>query len=254
VARAAGDGRVGNRPVLRAIAVVLSVATLGAATEGCGSTGNDATVALVPSAPATAAQASAHAINLRAGDLPGMSAVTPEEAAPAPTSTAIEFADCYGGVNPLRRVSDVRSPEFAEGQGAHSTLLQSEVEVLSSASVAAANNSAVRSSRADACFEKFLNRINRRRNKERTGQLSYGPVSVSSLPNPLPSAQGGFARRIVTTTYRQGHLRVRIYKDVLGFLDGPAEITLVATAFSRPVPSARERRLLALLQSRAEKF
>lgn len=44
---------------------------------------------------------------------------------------------------------------------------------------------------------------------------------------------------------------VPVYRDMLGFLDGPAEVVLIATGFSHPVASATEKRLISLLYQRA---
>jgi hypothetical protein len=43
-----------------------------------------------------------------------------------------------------------------------------------------------------------------------------------------------------------------VYLDELGFVAGPAEVSVTATGFSRPVTTATERRLLSLLYSRAQ--
>jgi hypothetical protein len=44
---------------------------------------------------------------------------------------------------------------------------------------------------------------------------------------------------------------VPFYADILGFLDGPAEVTLVSTGFPVPFPAQEEERLFTVLLSRA---
>jgi hypothetical protein len=44
----------------------------------------------------------------------------------------------------------------------------------------------------------------------------------------------------------------RIYSDALGFVYGPAEVSLYATGVGTPVASATERHLLSLLYGRAK--
>jgi hypothetical protein len=45
--------------------------------------------------------------------------------------------------------------------------------------------------------------------------------------------------------------KVPFYADILGFLDGPAEVTLVSTGFPVPFPAQEEERLFTVLLSRA---
>jgi hypothetical protein len=117
-----------------------------------------------------------------------------------------------------------------------------------SAALAARNNAVARSARGRACLARALP-------EQSTGPLRYGPVSVSSLPNLLPGADGSFGLRLTTTVigrnFRGGKIRTRVYIDVFGFVSGPAEISLTAFGVSRPVPSATEQHLLPLLFSRA---
>jgi RHS repeat-associated protein len=126
--------------------------------------------------------------------------------------------------------------------------VRSAVEVMPTAAFAARDNAVARSARGRACLARALP-------EQSSGPLRYGPVSVSSLPNVLPGADGSFGLRLTTTVIgrnlRGGEIRTRVYIDAFGFVSGPAEITLTAFGVSRPVPSATEQRLLPLLFSRA---
>jgi hypothetical protein len=242
--------------VRRVTATWLVLGAAGGLASGCG--GSHSAIAqgatLSASAQITKAQATAYAyaVNLRAADVPEMSIGSPEGTAPAPMRSAFEFARCYSGVSPARLVLNVHSPEFSIGHGAQSELEESEVEVWPTPDLAAHNFAANHGSRERACFVRFQEADNRNRNRRRSGQLLYGPLTVSALPAPLPGVDRSFGLRIVQSLLRGGQIRLHIYHDVFGFLSGPAEIELTATGFSRPVPSATEERLLLLLYSRAE--
>lgn len=241
-------------PWVRRITATLLV--LGAASglaAGCGgSSASGDGGALGASAPITRAQAIAyaHAVNLRAADIPEMSTSSPEGVAPTPRHPT--FARCYGGVSPARRVLKIHSPEFAAGRGAQSQTEASEVEVWPTPSLAARNIAANHTSRYRACFLRFQEGANKNLNKGRAGQLLYGPLTVSSLPDLLPGVDGSYGLRITQSLLRGGQVHLHIYHDVFGFLSGPAEIELTATGLSKPVPLATEKRLLSLLYSRAQ--
>jgi len=202
----------------------------------------------------TTAQAVAYAraVNLRAGDVREMSSDYAEGEAPAPTSANFEFARCYGGVSPARRVLKIHSPEFSAGRGAHSQLVNSYVEVWPSAAVAARHSATYMSSRGRACLLRFQEESRRRTNKQRGGALHIGPYIVATVPNPLPGVSRSFLRTIAQPMVRGGHIRLYIYHDLFSFISGPAEIELQAIGFSRPVSAATEKRLLLLILSRAQ--
>ena len=241
--------------VLRIAAALLVLAMTSGLAAGCG--GSSALGdggALSAGAPITKARAIAyaHAVNLRAADVPEMSISSPEGATPLPKRPAFEFAHCYGGVSPAHLLLKMHSPEFSVGRGAHSQLEESEVEVWPTPALAVSNFAANHTSRYRACLMRFQEADNKDLNKGRAGQLHYGPLTVSALPDPLPGVEASFGLRIVQSLLRGGQIRHRIYHDILGFLSGPVEIELKATGFSRPVPLATEQRLLSLLYSRAE--
>jgi hypothetical protein len=238
--------------------IVATWLVLGAASglaAGCGGSrsviAEGETISASPPIAKPLAIAYARAVNLRASDVPEMGINSSEGEAPSPKRSALEFARCYGGVSPERRVVGIHSPEFTSGRATQSKLVESESEVMPTPGLAARNNAANRSSRERACFVDFQEAFNKQRNKQRARQLLYGPSTVSPLPNPLPGVNGSFGRRTATVLLRGRQIYLRIYKDVFGFVYGPAEITLRATGFSRPVPSKTEQRLLLLLYHRA---
>jgi hypothetical protein len=71
------------------------------------------------------------------------------------------------------------------------------------------------------------------------------------LPHTIP---GSFGLRImIPLNFGRGRLlfRTHVYYDAFGFVRGPAEVGLIATGYSSPVPSATEQRVLSLLYHRA---
>jgi hypothetical protein len=152
----------------------------------------------------------------------------------------------------LRRVAEIRSVSLRGAAGGEYGQISSEVEVLPSATLAAQNNVAARSSRAIGCITRVIPHLF---GTLGGGGARYGRATVSRLPNPLPGADGGFGFRISTAVIRStseaGQTEVPVYVDLLGFISGPAEINLTATGAPQPVPADVEHRLLSLLYSRA---
>jgi hypothetical protein len=231
--------------------LLLLVAT-GALAAGCGSSGGSSASSGSPIAGTSITKARAvayaQAVNLGAADVPGSSIIKAEGEGKAPTVTGVEFERCAGGVSPERRIVDIHSSSFRVANTSKRGRVKSAVEVMPTAALAARNNAVARSARGRACLARALP-------EQSTGPLRYGPVSVTSLPNLLPGADGSFSLRLTTTVIgrnlRGGEIRTRVYIDEFGFLSGPAEISLTAFGISRPVPSATEQHLLPLLFSRA---
>jgi hypothetical protein len=247
-----------NLPVPR---IVRAMLVLGASTvlaANCGSNGSSTTgratntgASSVSTSTKARATAFAHAVNLVEADVPGMSLIKPEGEDKAPTRAGVEFAQCAGGVSPYRRIVDIHSPTFSRSRPRER--VKSAVEVMPTVALAAQNNNAARSARGRACLVHFLGRA---LPEQSAGQIRHGSVSVSSLPNLLPGAQGSFGLRLATTVTARPlggrQVQVRVYLDEFGFISGSAEINLTATGFSAPVPSETEQRLLGLLNSRAQ--
>ena len=147
-----------------------------------------------------------------------------------------------------RRSEDSHSPSFRVASTSDGGRVRSAVEVMPSAALTARDNAVARSARGRACLTRALP-------EESTGSLRYGPVSVSSLPNLLPGANGSFGLRLTTTIIGRklqgGETRTPVYIDVFSFVSGPAEISLTTFGVSRPVASTTEQHLVPLLFSRA---
>lgn len=206
------------------------------------------------SGPITKAQAVAyaHAVNLRAGDLPGFTSSRSETEAPKPGQLALEEIRCSGGVSPARRIAKMESTEFSSGRVFYGKVMKSTVEVWPTPAVVASSNVLSHKSRARACFVRFLKALHERTNQERKGRMQIGPFTIATVPNPLPGVSDSFLTAInETRLLRSGAIRAHIYRDIFGFTTGPAEIELEAIGIGRPVPTSAEAQALQLLLDRA---
>jgi hypothetical protein len=243
--------------LLRPTSALASLALIGGPIAGCGGSGSASAVGTTaaPSVPVTKAQAMAwaHAVNLQAADLPGMTVTSREGPSPASTGVGREINRCAGLVNPGVSVVGIRSAKFAGVAETEHEQINSAVEVMSSAAVAARNNAVAQSQRALSCAERLLPRLYAKQNG---GRVRYGALKVSRLSDPLPGAPGSFGIRVAISILgvpgsaepTQPHL----YVDGFGFLSGSGEVNLIATAFPEPVSEEVEQRLLSLLSSRAQ--
>jgi hypothetical protein len=205
--------------------------------------------------PITKGQAEgyARAVNLQAGDLSGFTSSSGVEAeAPKPERLGVEYDHCRGGVSLVHRIAHIYSTELSAGSGLNSKFMKSIVEVWATPALVARNNKSSHSSRGKSCFVRFLNAVRRRSNQERRGRRPIGPFTISIVPNPLPGASHSFRTRIdETRLLRTGALRAHIYRDIFGFVVGPAEIELEATGIGRPAADPTEAKALQLLLNRA---
>jgi hypothetical protein len=130
--------------------------------------------------------------------------------------------------------------------------VKSTVEVWPTPALAASNNSPSHKARARACFVRFLEAFHRRTNRERKGRMQIGPFTIATVPNPLPGVSNSFLTTIdETRLLRSGAIRAHIYRDIFGFITGPAEIELEAIGFGHPVAASTEAQALHLLLDRA---
>jgi hypothetical protein len=245
---------VGSRFVRRGAARCVILLAVGVF-AGCGGTAASVGGVTSPtSGPTTKAQAAAyaHAINLKAGDLPGFTSTGSEAEAPEPGRYGLEDIGCRGGVNPTRRIAKVDSTEFSAGSAFSGKVIKSIVEIWPTPVLVAFNNTTSHSSRGRACFMHYLNAVHEQINREREGRMQIGPFRVTTVPNPLPGVSHSFLTTInETRLLRTGAIRAHIYRDVFEFISGAAEIELEAVGFGHPVPAPTEGKALQLLVGRA---
>jgi hypothetical protein len=243
-----------RRPVRRlqiwakpaALSLALALLIAGGATIAAA--GSDAGTASITKAQAVAY---ARAINLRAGDVPGMTVTGPaEREGTRGQHSSGELERCVGSANPGQQLIDIGSPTFGQGGALEQSQVSSGVTVLSSAAAAAREFAAIRSARGRACIARFARR---EFSRESSGSLLYRAIASTALTAPVAGIGESFGLRLTVTllaprTGRTFHL----YLDFLGFLEGPAEIGLNTSGFTRPVSAATERRLFSTLYRRAQ--
>jgi len=185
----------------------------------------------------TTAQATAYAlaVNLRAGDVPGLHVTWGESNITSSESTKNNsltgFYHCAGSVGASSRVAVINSPTFRgsdERSGVVSTVRIMPTEALASADIAASQ-----SPRGPACFVHVAEL-----------PLKETRVSRLAIPSPLPHRSLGLQAKLESP---HGSL----YLDYFSFVAGPAEVVLLDFNIGNPFPRATERQLLALLYSRA---
>lgn len=206
------------------------------------------------SGPLTKAQAVmyAHAINLQPRDIPGFTSIGSETEAPAPGRYALEYSRCRGGVSSARRIANIQSTEFSAGSAFYGKLLKSTVEVWPTPALVALNNNRSHSARGRACLVRFLEAVHAQINQERKGRRQIGPFTITTVPNPLPGVSHSFLTTIKEAwLLRTGAVRAHIYRDIFGFITGPAELELEAVGVGHPVPALTEEKVLLLLLGRA---
>jgi hypothetical protein len=76
-------------------------------------------------------------------------------------------------------------------------------------------------------------------------------VSIQSGTPPAPGTTGSYGWRAIAAFTVQG-IRIQVYLDMLGFVDGPAQVTLFSSGVLRPFPAAVQERLFSLLLARAK--
>jgi hypothetical protein len=157
-----------------------------------------------------------------------------------------EFARCASRTGPIRYVGQVESPQFERGKiGARAELVSSKIVVAPTAADAAREIAAVNTARGHSCFARLL----RAGNEAGAAHLRIQRLSWSR-PSAVP---GSFKVRMSgTVTGLSSHGPLSIYFDALGFAHGTATVFLTAQGWELPPRPSTERRLLALLYSRAE--
>lgn len=206
--------------------------------------------ALSRSSPPTASQAVAfaRAVNLTAADVPGFTASSADEAETAQEQRLQRrLRACVGPAGFAAGLAAERSPPFKLNRDILELGVSSEVTVARSLALAAGELAAIRGGHIRACFSRYLTLL-LESHDYRGVQLS--PVSIASGTPPAPGATGSFGWRI-TAAFTVDRLRLSLYVDILGFVLGPARVTLVSSGAVRPFPAEIQQRLYSLLLARA---
>ncbi len=137
--------------------------------------------------------------------------------------------------------------EFARESSAGEQHVQSEVTVARTARLAAKELAVIRGSHARSCVSHGIDLLL----KNAFHGATFSPVSIVQGTPPAPGTAGSFAWRISVTITARG-LRLPFYIDILGFVYGPAEVSLFTASFPTPFSAATEQRLFSLLADRAK--
>jgi hypothetical protein len=232
-----------NGVPLIAVLLVCASAILGA---GCGGSASKAD----PLGASAQAVVLAKAINLRQADVPGLSAYVERdrEARSGPLGNCDEAL--------ARAPIGFLSKRF--GRGGTRVLptesVSSGVYLMASEAQAVREFEALGSARARACIRHDVERTVKKGERERAEPFLATPVEVVSLSpllRPLPVAgMRRIVRLAIASSFSEG--RSRVYLDQCGFVVGRVLVDLLAVGSPHPLPLVTERRLLAVLYSRAE--
>jgi hypothetical protein len=205
-----------------------------------------------PATPAPSKQralAFARAVNLTQADVPGFTPTEPHpHSSPAERKIYRELLACTGIAGKAHTVAEASSKSFALKHGLVDLSVSSEVTVAGSDAEAQRLRAAVQSAHVRACFSHYLELLFKRQHVK---GATAGAVTIQSGTPPAPGTSGGFGWR-VTARYIVRGVPVPFYLDVLGFIDGPSEVTLTSTGLLRPFPAEAQQHLFALLLSRAK--
>jgi hypothetical protein len=205
------------------------------------------------------ALAFAQAVNLTAEDVPGFTAKTKHDSDSArEKKIGRELAQCTGatglssGQTSLpgegKAVADESSKDFELKHGVIDFSVSSGVSVQSSAAGARKGLQAIRSAHVRNCFSHYLQLLFA---GQHVKGATPGPVSIQAGIPPAPGTSGGFGWRITASFTIRG-IKVPIYLDFLGFVNGPAEVTLLSSGLLRPFPAEVQQHLFATLLARAK--
>jgi len=226
---------------MSAIFLLLVTATMAA----CGGSAN-----ADDAAPTKAqARAFAGAVNLTATDVPGFkvsSEAKREHDTAAEKRLEHELLHCVHPAS-AKGLVEVGSKELERESSAGYQVVQSEVAVARSSALAAKELAIIRSSHARGCMSHYLDLLLSGKYRGAT----FSPVSIAEGEPPASGVTGSFAWRISVAITAHG-VRLPFYVDILGFVYGPAEVSLFAVGLPQPFPAASEKRLFSLLLRRAK--
>jgi hypothetical protein len=231
-----------------------STGTTGTGTTGTGTTGATPPPESTPAVPSQTpsrerAVAFAHAVNLTSDDVPGF---TPSEkhSSSSEHEKRLEHAmlQCAGVAAKTKGVLEESSEDFQLKHQILDFSVSSEVSVQASAVQALHGLAAIRSPHVRSCFSHYLQLLFA---GEQVKGATAGPVKIQAGTPPAPGTSGGFGWR-VTATFTVHGVKLPIYLDFLGFVDGPAEVTLLSSGLLRPFPASVQQHLFSLLLSRAK--
>jgi hypothetical protein len=200
------------------------------------------------------ALAFARAVNLTQADVPGFTA-SEKHASSSARERQLErqMLSCTGlgaggRAGGGKSVVEQSSKDFRLKRQIVDLSVSSEVSVAASAAEAARGLKAMRSAHIRGCFSSYLTHVLQ---GEHVKGAKAGGVSIQTGTPPAPGTSGSFGWR-VTATFIVHDIKLPIYLDFLGFVDGPSEVTLLSSGLLRPFPAEAQQHLYSLLLARAK--
>lgn len=207
------------------------------------------------------ALAFAHAVNLRAGDLPGFkeSPAKREGESASDKQFDRQMRRCVGaavtgvleGAEKGKALADVKSDSFKREAPMLLEEAQSSVEVMRTGGVPRRALALIRSNRVRTCLATALGGMLRHMAGSKMHGATARLVSVTTTAPPAPGADGSFGWRVAATIATHG-VTVPVYFDILAFISGRAAVMLMTSSLPAPFPAATENHLFALLVERAQ--
>jgi hypothetical protein len=205
------------------------------------------------SAPTRArALAFARAVNLTQADVPGFAA-SEKHASSSARERQLEWqmlscTGLSGGSDGAKSIVEQGSKDFRLKHQIVDLSVSSEVSVAASAADAARGLKALRSAHIRGCFSSYLTHVLQ---GEHVAGATPGRVSIETGTPPAPGTSGSFGWRVTATFIVHG-IKLPIYLDFLGFVDGPSEVTLLSSGLLQPFPAQAQQHLYSLLLARAK--
>lgn len=210
----------------------------------------------------SASLAFARAVNLHASDLPAFKVKVEREERESPAEKQIsrEVERCVGASlhigAPLdetgkhrgkqSEIAEVGSPSFQrEPEGAALESVSSKVTVLASEEIALLQLKVIKSESTGACLAHYLGLILRA--QKQLGAVRLHGLTISKINAPA----NGFGWR-VKLTLTDHHISLPLQMQMLGFVVGRAEVSLMVLGVPVPFPIEEERKLVKLLMQRAK--
>jgi hypothetical protein len=202
----------------------------------------------------------ARAVNLTTADVPGFTATARhknEHKTTAEKRLERGLTRCVGkSVNSPANIAEESSENFKFEHAILHFSVSSEVSVAQTPALAAKELSAMRGNHVRGCLSHYLDLLLKYQIIKNQGSRTIvNPNSISlSLSDgtpPAPGATGSFWWRI-TATVALHHIKLSYYIDILGFVYGPAEVSMSSSGALRPFPAATQEHLYLLLLKRAE--
>jgi hypothetical protein len=182
-------------------------------------------------------------------DVPGFIARSRHEGkTPEEERAERQLRRCAGSAGSHNGLAEASSSDFQLKRDILDLGVSSEVGVARTPALAASELAAIRSAHVRVCFSHYLDLLFK---SPQFAGTTVSPVSIQSGTPPALGTTGSFGWR-VTATFTTRGVRIPFYLDVLGFVEGPAQVTLSSSGVLRPFPAAIQQRLFSLLLSRAK--